>query len=299
MNYSINRYEKMRGYLYISLALLFFILFLFYPIIFSLILSFYEWSGFSPIPFEKTVGIDNYVRMIQDPTFWLALKNTLYFVFFTIVFQNFLGLLIALFLFYGQLKGSGIWRSIIFFPAMLSSVMIGLVWRRIFMGDGLLNMIITSVNPALDGVQWLGNTVTPIFVIIFINVWQWTGYNMVLYYAGLQGVNEELIDSAKIDGASWRQTVVRIVVPQLYKTISLAIILNIIGGFKVFDLVYVMTGGGPAHSSEVVTTYIYFQSFAAFGTNRMGYSSALAVVLTFIVLVFAIIRIKIESKVEA
>ena len=176
-NYSISRHDTIRGYLYISLALVFFILFLFYPIIFSLILSFYEWSGFSPNPFEKTVGLENYLRMVKDPTFWLALKNTVYFVFFTIVFQNLFGLLIALLLFYGQIRGSGVIRSIIFFPAMLSSVMIGLVWRRIFMGDGLLNMIITAVDPMAEGIQWLGNPITPIFVIIFINVWQWTGYN--------------------------------------------------------------------------------------------------------------------------
>lgn len=294
----LNKSQQIKGYLFISAALIFFIVFLVYPIFFSFRLSFYEWSGFSPNPFEKFIGLKNYLRIFNDSIYWTSLKNTVYFVALTIIFQNLLGLLISIFLFYGKIKGSTIWRSIIFFPAMLSTVLVGLVWRRIFMGDGLLNQIIAFFNTGSQGVQWLGNTITPIFVIIFINVWQWTGYNMVLYYAGLQGVNNELVESAKVDGANWIQTVTKVVIPQLYKTISLAIILNIIGGFKVFDLVYVMTQGGPAHSSEVLTTHIYYQSFAQFGTNRMGYSSALSVVLTIIVLIFAVIRIKVERKAE-
>jgi ABC-type sugar transport system permease subunit len=166
------------------------------------------------------------------------------------------------------------------------------------MGDGLLNMIIQYFNPASEGFLWLGNRITPIFVVIFVNIWQWSGYNMVLYYAGLQGVENDLIEAAKIDGATWLQTIKSVVIPQLSKTISLAVILNIIGSFKVFDLVYVITGGGPAHSSEVIASQIYYESFSMFGPNRMGYASALAVILTIIVVVFAIIRIRIDRKFE-
>lgn len=290
--------NQIKGYFYISAALIFFFVFLVYPIIFSTTLSFYDWSGYSQNPFEKFIGLGNYIRMYNDPVFWTSLKNTIYFVLLTIIFQNSLGLFISLFLFYGKFKASTLWRSIIFFPAMLSSVMVAMVWRRIFMGDGLLNMIISSINPVLGNFQWLGNTVTPIFVIIFVNIWQWTGYNMVLYYAGLQGISNDLIESSKVDGANWWQTITRIVIPQLYKTISLALILNIIGGFKVFDIVYVMTRGGPAHSSEVLTTHIYFQSFAAMGANRMGYGSAITTILAIIVLGFAFLRVRLEKKLD-
>ncbi|MCL5071771.1 MAG: sugar ABC transporter permease [Actinobacteria bacterium] len=294
----IKDYSNLKAYLFIGLALVFFIVFLVYPILFSLGLSFFEWKGYTPNPFEKFTGLSNYIKLIKDPTFLLVLKNTLYFVFGSLIFQNLFGFIIAVFLFYGKLRASILWRAIIFFPTLLSSVIIGLVWRRIFVTDGLLNTIINIFLPNLEPVQWLGNLVTPIFVITLVSIWQWTGYNMVIYYAGLQGINNEIIESAKVDGANFFQTIIKIVLPQLYKTISLAVILNIIGGFKVFDLVYVMTSGGPAHHSEVITSYMYYQSFAIFGTNKLGYASTLAVVLTVIVLIFATIRIFIDKKTD-
>jgi ABC-type sugar transport system permease subunit len=284
--------------LFMAPALVLFLVFLLYPILFSVALSFFDWTGFTTRPFQKFAGLSNYARMWVDPIFGIALKNTFIFTLLSLFFQNLVGLGIALLVFYGNVKGSLFCRSVVFFPTMLSSVVIGLVWRRIFMIDGLLNQILALLLPGRPPFVWLANPVTPIYIITLINVWQWLGYNMVIYYAGLQGVDNELIDSAEVDGANWFQKITRVVVPQLYKTISVAVILNIIGGFKVFDLVYVVTGGGPAHSSEVVTSHIYYQSFSVLGTNRMGYASALAVVLTAIVLVFAVVRIFVDWRTE-
>lgn len=297
-NFSLFDNENTKAYTYLSLAIIFFGVFLLYPIIFSLILSFHEWSGFSKTPFKEFVGFSHYIEMFQDKIFYTSLKNTAMYAFLILIFQNVVGLFLALFLFYGKIRGSVIWRSIIFFPTLLSSVIVGLVWRRIFMGDGLLNIIWQNFHPMSEGFLYLGNRITPIFVVIFVNIWQWSGYNMVLYYAGLQGVENDLVEAAKIDGASWIQTIKNVVIPQLYKTISLCIILNIIGSFKVFDLVYVITGGGPARSSEVLATQIYYESFSMFGPNRMGYASALAVVLTIIVVIFAVLRIRVDRKFE-
>jgi raffinose/stachyose/melibiose transport system permease protein len=296
MNTLNRNYRHLKGYLYITPALLFFIVFMVYPILFSVRLSFFEWKGYTMTPFLNFAGLKNYDRMIHDSTFWQSLKNTLNFVVAALVFQNILGFIFAIFLFYGNLRGTIVWRSVIFFPTLLSAVIVGLVWRRIFMADGLLNSIILLLRPEMEPFHWMGNAITPIWVVIFVNIWQWSGYNMVLYYAALQNIDSDLIESAKIDGASWGGTIRKIIIPLCAKTVSLAIILNIIGGFKVFDLVYVMTGGGPAHSSEVLTSYMFYQAFALFGTNRMGYASAIAVVLTLIVLVFAVIRLKIDQR---
>lgn len=294
----IKDYNNLKAYLFIGLSLIFFIIFLLYPILFSLGLSFFEWKGYTPNPFENFIGLSNYIKLVKDPIFLLALKNTIYFVFGSLIFQNLFGFIIAVFLFYGKLRASILWRSIVFFPTLLSAVIVGLVWRRIFVTDGLLNTILNFLIPNYKPIQWLGNPITPIFVVTLVSIWQWTGYNMVIYYAGLQGINNEIIESAKVDGANSLQIIVRIVIPQLYKIISLAIILNIIGGFKVFDLVYIITNGGPAHRSEVITSYMYYQSFAPFGTNKLGYASSIAVVLTVIVLIFAIIRIYIDRKID-
>ena len=288
--------ENLKGYLFIAPSLLFLIIFIAYPIIFSFILSFFEWEGYSNNPFEVFINVGNYIRLIGDQTFWLSLKNTIYFVMTSLIFQNIFGMAFAIYLFYGKLKGSVVWRAIIFFPTMLSAVIVGLVWRRIFMEDGLLNTVLGLFNHSLSNISWLSDPTRPIWVVTFVNIWQWTGYNMVLYYAGLQGINNELIESAKVDGANWFHVITKIVIPHLYKIMSLAIILNIIGGFKVFDIVYVMTKGGPAHRSEVLTSYMYNQSFALFGTNRLGYASTIAIILTIIILIFAIVRIKVDKK---
>ena len=134
--YSILNNENFKSYSYLSIAIIFFGMFLLYPIIFSLVLSFCEWSGFSKNPFEEFVGFSNYIKIFQDKIFYSSLRNTVLYAFLILVFQNVVGLFLALFLFYGKIRGSVIWRSIIFFPTLLSSVIVGLVWRRIFMGDG-------------------------------------------------------------------------------------------------------------------------------------------------------------------
>lgn len=284
------------GYLFILLAIIFFGVFLAYPIIFSISLSFFDWTGFSQTPFKDFIGVDNYVKLINDPVFFLALRNSFIFVTLSLILQNLIGFSTALFLFYSKIRGGVVWRSIIFFPTLLSAVLVGLVWRKILLFDGLINMVIQSIFPNIQLIQWLGNKTTPIFVVTLVSVWQWSGYNMIIYYAGLQSVSKELVESAKIDGANWFQTIIKVVIPQLYKVISLIVVLNIIGGFKVFDIVYVMTGGGPAHASEVLPSYMFFQSFAIMGTNSMGYASTIAVALTFIVLIFSIIRIRIDRR---
>ena len=170
MSYFYKKENNFKGYGYIGLAVLFFLVFLICPIIFSMGLSLFEWQGLTPNPFEKFVGISNYIELTKDPTFLIALKNTFYFVLGSLFFQNLFGFIIAVFLFFGRLRGGMIWRLIIFFPCVLSSVMVGLVWRKIFLFDGLLNNFISLLFPNLTLIQWLGNTVTPIFIVIIVSV---------------------------------------------------------------------------------------------------------------------------------
>lgn len=284
------------AFFFIILAFLFWATFIVYPIIYSTGLSFFDWTGLTQTPFKDFVGLDNYARLLGDRVYLLALRNTAVFTLGTIILLNIFGFGIALFLFYGKLKGSIVWRSVIFFPCMLSSLSVGFNWRNILMQNGILNMILERIFPAYESFGWLMNATTPIFVLVFVSSWQWVGYNMIIYYAGLQNVRNELIESAKIDGASWRQIIFHMVIPQLKRVISLVVLLNIMGGFKVFDIVFGLTRGGPAHASETLTTYMYYQSFSVAGTNEMGYASVISVTLTLIVLFFAIIRVNLERR---
>jgi raffinose/stachyose/melibiose transport system permease protein len=290
--------KKFYPYLYVIPALIFFAVYIFYPLIFSTGLSFFKWDGFRSIFQAEFIGVQNFIDLVHDKLFWLSLKNTFYFVGGALVLQNVFGASLALVLFYARIRGSKFWRALIFFPAVLSPVIIGLIWRLIFAKNGLLNEALAGLGLGSLQTLWLGNKVTPIWCITWVNIWQWSGYNMVIYYAGLQSIPEELLDAAKVDGASWKNIIFRIVLPLLGGAASIAMVLNIIGGFKVFDLIYVLTRGGPAHYSEVLTSYMFHQSFALNGPSEMGYASSLALVLTVIIFVLALIRIRTSKTIE-
>jgi len=290
--------RKIYPFLYIAPVLILFAVYIFYPTIFSIVISLLKWDGFSSLSKASFIWFDNYKNLIKDDVFWLALKNTFIFVGGCLVFQNLFGLTLALTLFYVKIRGGKVWRAIIFFPAILSSVIVGLIWKLILSNTGFLNQTLSAIGLSSLNRVWLGNQLTPIFCIIFVNVWQWSGYNMVIYYAGLQSIPDDLIEAAKLDGASWPKLILKIIMPLLGGVASIAMVLNIIGGFKVFDLVYVLTRGGPAHFSEVLTTYIFFHAFDVNGSNLLSYASAIAIVLTIISFVFAVIRIRMTRTVE-
>ncbi len=268
-------------------VILFYMVFLFYPIFFNILLTFFKWNGIGPNIFQDFLAFENYKNLILDKFFWIALKNTMYFVISTVIVQNLVGLFLAHILFFGNFKYGNVLRSIIFFPTILSPVIISLIWKKIFISDGLLNTIL-----GLD-VNWLGGLYLGIWIIAFVNMWQWSGYNMILYYAGLQSLDNQLVEAAMIDGANWAGIVSRIIIPFLKPTIAIASILTVLGGFKVFDLVYIMTKGGPAHQTEVITTYMYWLSFDATGPNKMGYAATVVIFSLFVAIIFAVIRMRV------
>jgi raffinose/stachyose/melibiose transport system permease protein len=251
----------------------------------SLILSFFEFSGFETNLFKKFVGWKNFIKISNDKYFWIALKNTFLFVFGAVFIQTGIALLLAIFIFFGNFKYSTLIRSIIFFPCVLAPVSVGLVWKKIFEQDGVLNTII-----GLD-FSWLSSVSLAIWLIITVNTWQWIGYTLVIYYAGLQSLNTELLEAADIDGANWRAKIFSIVIPLLWPTTILNMILNLIGGFRAFDIVYVLTRGGPAHYSEVLASYLYYYSFAAGGPSKMGVGASIAFVIFGCIFSIAIIRV--------
>ncbi len=283
-------------YAYVGPALIFFILFMLYPIIFSLALSFFDWNGFNADIFGKFVEFKNYIKVFNDSFFWIAFRNTLIFVFAGITIQLVIALILAIIIFYANFKYSSIIRAIIFFPGILSSVIVGLVWKRFFIMDGLINQISGALKLDFLVIPWLSNLYLPIWIVTFVNIWQWTGYNLVIFYAALQSFDNELIEASMIDGANARQTITHIITPVLRPIIGLSIVLNFIGGFRVFDLVYVLTKGGPNHVSEVLTTIMYYYAFDPSGPNRMGYASSIAVILLVIIIIFSIFRIRLMRK---
>lgn len=271
MRTKLNR--NITGLLFLLPALALFAMFVVYPIIYNVQASTLDWDGVNPGTF---VGFDNYVALFKDPTFLITLRNSAYWIPLTIVPQALIGFLLALALNRG-IFASTVYRALFFIPAILSPVVVGIVWQRIM---DPFNGVFASVGKA-TGLEWLGSNfladpATAIFAVIFVNIWMWTGFSMLFYLAGLQLIDTSVLEAARIDGANPFQTTVRITFPLLRSTHLSLLLLGIIGSLKTFELVYVLTQGGPAHASEMLPTYAFQQ---AFQLQSVGYASTISVVL--------------------
>lgn len=253
-------------------AVVLFAVFSIYPLISGVSLSLTNWNGYSRS--KAFVGLDNYVRLLDDEVFRTALVNTLIYGFGSTLIQQVLGLTLAVVL-DRIVRGASLLRAIIYLPVMVSPVVLGTMYYLIFRyNNGALN----DVRALFGGQQvaWLSDASVGITVIVIVNSLQFVGISMVIYLAGLQGVPTEYYEAAQLDGATWWQSFRSITVPLLQPAFATSIVLNLIGGLKLFDVVQVLTGGGPGQSTNSVSTLIgetYFSSQAA------GYSAAIGVVL--------------------
>ena len=282
---------RLSGYLFILPALLIFVLFLVYPLLHTMYLSLTEWAGFD-LSKIRFVGFRNFKLLLPDWIFWKALRNTMIFVFGTTVFLNLFGLALALFL-NNELKTTRLVRTLIFIPVLLSPIIVGVMWSRIFDPFGALNQILEQMGIIKTPVFWLGDRRIALWSIIGATVWQWVGYDMILYLTGLQQIPVELYEAARIDGANNWHLFRHITLPLLKGIATMVILLNLIGGVRIFDIVYVMTRGGPNHNTEVLATHLYT---VAFWFNKMGYASVIAVVILVISLLFAYLRNRIMRE---
>jgi raffinose/stachyose/melibiose transport system permease protein len=276
------------GFLFSLPAILFFLVFILIPVVSTFILSFTQWKGFV-LTDISWVGAKNFLEMFTDRVFLKALINTLLFVLITTVLLNLLGFLCASIVDLG-FRGTAFLKSAVFFPVLLSPVIIGIMWSRMLDAFGIVNQLLTTLKLTRMPILFLGDERVAIFTVIGATIWQYTGYDTLLYFAGLQGVPHEQVEAARIDGAGPLTITTRIVLPFLSPVIAVTMLLNIIGGFKVFDIVYIMTAGGPNNSSQVFATYLFQQ---AFRFNRMGYASVIAIVIIAFSVAAAIVRLRV------
>lgn len=255
---------------FIAPAFAMFSLFVIYPIIQSIGLSFVEWQGIGP---QTWVGLDNYRELLGDPVFWKALTNNVYWLVLFLL-APVLGLFIALFL-NQNVFGIRLVKSLFFFPFVVSQIVVGLVFAWFY--DPAFGLLATMLEPL--GVKFpaiLSNENWATFGIILAGLWPQTAYCMILYLTGLNSVNPEIIEAARLDGAKGWRLLVNIVLPQLRAATFIAVVVTIIGALRSFDLVAIMTGGGPYNSSNVLAYYMYDNAIFRY---RMGYASAIATIL--------------------
>ena len=270
---------------YLAPALLLYGLFLVYPMVDSVRLSFFQWSGFRTEE-QVFVGLDNYVRLLTaDPVFWTALRNSVIWVVASLLVPTVIALLLALGL-DRPMIGRNLMRAVFYIPAVFASITVAAMWRWIYNPTlGFVNQLLTAVGLEQYTQSWLGDPRFALASIFVANIWQAVGFSMVLFLAGLQGVPNELIDASKMDGANGWQRFLAVTLPALRPTTVVVVILTIINSLKVFDLVVGLTGGGPAQSTQVLALWSYQQSFT---NHQFGMGGAVATVLLIVTLALVI-----------
>jgi raffinose/stachyose/melibiose transport system permease protein len=256
--------------------------FVVWPILSSFELSLYEWNGIDP---QRTwIGLENWQRLLSDQIFWRAFGNNLLVVALSIAIQMPIGMLLAI-----MLERAGrrfffrILKTVYFFPMLMSSVAIGILFKYIYDPTfGIVNQFIESLGG--EGLSWLGEPSLALLSVILVICWQFTPFYMILFLAALNGVSEDMRDAARIDGASDPQYYRSIALPLVSGTVRTAIVLSLIGSLKYFDLIWVMTEGGPSNASQLMATYMYKQAFPSF---QMGYGSTIASALFIVVMIIA------------
>ncbi|SCX58053.1 multiple sugar transport system permease protein [Klenkia marina] len=254
----------------LSPNLVVFTVFLFVPLLATVWLSLYSSSGFGPREF---VGADNYTELFGDSTFWRATANTGLYALLTVPVSLVIGLGIALAM-NRPLRGRGVLRAIYYVPYVISGVVVAVAGRWIFNENvGVVNRLLRSAG--LDGVPWQSDAVGAMGSLVLISIWTKIGFVMVVYLAGLQSIPAEYLEAAQTDGAGKWQRLRYIVVPLLKPTTIFLVVLGVIESFQVFDIVYVLTGGGPGNATEMLVTYAYAEGFDA---RRQGYAATIGVV---------------------
>jgi len=263
-----------------------FALFTLYPIVYSFYLSF---TKYNPINGQtpRFIGFHNYLTIFSDGTFWLALKNTLFFVTGTIPVTTAIAVVLAVFL-NEKIKFRAFFRATYFMPAVTSIVVIATIFIYIYSPFGVLNSLLNLFG--IQGRNWLLDLHFALPAIMAMDIWESFGYYTLLFLAGLQSIPEELYEAANIDGATSVQQFFRITIPLLRPTFIFVLVINTIRSFQVFSEIFVMTQGGPIGSTTTLVYYLYNMGFQKF---HMGYASALAYVLFTIILLFSLLQMKV------
>ncbi|MEJ2164944.1 MAG: sugar ABC transporter permease [Desulfobacterales bacterium] len=251
-----------------------------YPVLRTLYNSFHHVLPGRPNLF---IGSENYIQLFKDDFFWQAVRNTLVWACTAPLLEQVLAILLALAL-YAKIPGARFFRIVWFTPVLMSFVVVGILWMWIFNFDwGAVNVILRAVGLAHWARSWLGDPSTALPSLIFVTTWMWTGFNMVVLLAALHSLPSEVLEAAELDNCSWMKKLWFVIIPLIRPTILNLVVLSFVGKMKVFDLVWIMTKGGPLWSTETVSTYVYKRAFE-WSTFDLGYPCAIASVWFTIVL---------------
>jgi multiple sugar transport system permease protein len=282
--------EAIAGYLFIAPVYLLYIIFVLIPVVVMVFLSFTKYDILSPAQF---INFDNYIELFKDKRFYTVLGNTFYFTIVSVILNVGIGLALAVALnrkMNESLRNA--YRVSFFFPVIVSSVYISVIWAYLFSTDtGIINYYLQLVG--IQPVQWFTNPKTAMLSIIFMDVWKNTGFAMVVFLAGLQNIPREFYESSQIDGANRVQTFFKITFPMLSPVVFFNVITFSIGALQVFDSTKIITDGGPGDSTRSMVMYIYEHGFRSY---NMGYASSVSVVFVLIIVILTLFQFNMSKK---
>ncbi|MCF7740157.1 MAG: sugar ABC transporter permease [Candidatus Marinimicrobia bacterium] len=285
LNSKKERKNLYTGLAFLAPTLVIFTTFILFPVFFSFFLSFHKWNMFSAN--KSFIGLSNYIKLFSDPEFWRVLKHTVIYTFGTVPLNMLFALLVAIVL-NQKIAGKKFLRTAFFTPVIISPVAAALIWRWIYDPNlGLLNYFTGLLG--IPAINWLNDPSAAMFAIIIMGVWKTFGINMVLFSAGLQAIPDSYYEAADIDGASTWSKFRHITLPMLSPTTFFIMIMSMISSFQVFDIVYVLTSGGPLGSTKVMVFYMYEKAFKFF---EMGYASAVAYIFFAILAALCLLQVK-------
>ena len=285
---NMEQKRNLTGWAFLLPASILIFVFCFYPMVQALILSFQKGTGSAVQP----AGFANYARILKDATFQQCLFNTIFYFVIQVPIMLILALILAQLLNSPDIKGKGIYRTMIFLPCATSLVSYSMIFKSLFANDGLVNRVLSTVG--IPTVDWFQNAGAARWVIVIALIWRWTGYNMVFYLAGLQNIDYSIYEAARIDGASPIQQFIHLTIPLLKPTILLTAIMSTSGTLQLFDESVNLTAGGPGKATMTLTHYIYNISFVE--TPKFNYAAALSVFILVVVAVLSAIQMKVGDK---
>jgi raffinose/stachyose/melibiose transport system permease protein len=278
------------AYLFILPVLLLYIVFVLRPTLQTFWLAFYEWNGISID--REWVGLANFQRLFVDPIFWQALQHSLIWTAVVVTFNLVVGLIAAALL-AGSIRGRLILQLGYFLPVVQASIVTAMIWRWIYAPTGVLNTGLETLGLRFLARGWLGDFAVVLPALAIASSWMTFGLSVVILLAGMQSIDPTLYDAARVDGAGYGRMFLDITIPSLRNTITIVILLALVDAFKVFDIIWATTEGGPIRATEVLSTYLFKEGFQK---NQYGYGSAIAVALSLIILVSSILNLTIRER---
>lgn len=284
--------KEIRAFLFVFPTLVVYSLFVLYPVLKTLGLSFYDWDGVSRL--RTFVGLGNYLELFfHDPIFRVALRNNILWVLITLFVPMVLGLILASVL-AGQVKGKLLLAAVFFVPVTVAPIAAGIAWEMIYHPSvGLLNQVLGGVGLGRSAIAWLGNPRWALYALVQIGNWTYYGFCLLVFFNAIQLLDRQLYDAAKIDGANRMQLFWHVTIPLLQNSVTFIIVYSIIAALKAFAIVFVLTGGGPYHRTELMATYLYSVMFVE---QRIGYGASIAATLAVLAFIASFVVFRIRER---